>query len=489
MSVDTTHENYDKFIRSWRFVRDAIDGDSAIKAGGELYVPKLSGQTPEEYKAYIGRPYFEGYTQRVADGLTGLLFSKTPKVEAPKQLMELDKNFDLNGSTLTDYAQEIASEVLEVGRVGALVDMGRDENQNRPYATLYSTENIINWKHENINNQNTLTMVVLTETEKTWISQFDVENTTIYRVLLLNADKKSKIRKYEQHIYRPKQDDNNKVTSYDVEILIPLMNGKPLTYIPFVSITPEKLTIEPCKPPLIDVARVNVAHFKLNVDYYHGMHFTALPTPYGTGTRQGARGAGGQETPFHIGSTEFTWLLEPQAKLSFLEFEGKGLETLENEKSKLIDSMVVLGSNMLQGDKNTAEAENTVAMRSAGQNATLISTADTISRGITKVLEIMAEWMGVSGEISYKLNTDYNLTQMSSALLKELISGRTLGEIPRKVLFDTLKDGEIIKEDVTYEDYENMLQEEAPVVAISPIPPKANNDLDLEQFKRDVGAN
>ncbi len=484
MSVDTKHSSYTANETNWKFMRDCIEGDSAIKAGGTSYVPQLSGQTTDEYKAYIGRPYFEGYTQRVLDGKTGLMFAKSPLNEAPKTLEDLYSNFDLNGSTLTDYVQDIGNEVESVGRVGCLVDMGKLDDKNRPYAAIYQTETIINHRYENINNQNVLTLVVLEEIEDKWVDTFTSEPTTIYRVLLLIANEDETVRHYEQHIYRPRESGNsNSQTEYDIEIIVPLMNGQPLVYIPFVSITPEKLTIVPAKPPLLDLARENLAHFKLNVDYYHGMHFTALPTPYGVGIQLKAN-----ET-FSIGSTKFNFSSNANAKLAYLEFEGKGLETLENEKEKLIDSMVVLGSNMLQGDKKTAEAENTVAMRSAGQNASLISTADTISRGVTRILEIMAEWMGISGEIKYSLNTDYNLTQMSPQLLKEIIVGKTLGEIPRKVVYENLKAGEIIDEDMTFDEFETMLSEEAPVINNSALPAKpSNNEIDLKKIADSVGA-
>jgi len=476
--VDTKHKLYTLSLPSWKFMRDTISGDEAIKANGKDYIPMLGGQTEAEYQAYIRRPSFTGYTQRVLDGMTGLMFSKSPLTTAPSSLENLFTNFNLNGSTLTDYVQDIANEVEGEGRVGALVDMGQEGTQNRPYATIYKTETIINWRYQNINNQNTLTMVVLAEIEEKHIDSFVSEDIEIYRVLFLIDGK------YEQHIYRPKESNSsNQATEYDIEVIIPLMNGKALTYIPFVSITPEKLVIEPAKPPLLDLARENVTHFKVNVDYYHALHWVGLPTPHATGVQEK------EIKGFKIGSSTITGFSNPQAKLAMLQISAEGLQDLRDEKQALIDSMVVLGSNMLQGDKKVAEAEATVAMRSAGQNASLISTADTISRGVTKVLEIMAEWMGISGDISYKLNTDFNLTQMSPQLLKEVIVGKTLGEIPRKVVFDTLKAGEIINDDVTFDDFETMLSEEAPIISTSALPPKANNDeANLDAIAKKVGA-
>jgi len=481
MPVDTLHPLYVEYQPKWKFSRDAIDGDDSIKAGGTTYVPKLSGQDEDQYKAYLNRAMFEGYTQRVLDGLTGLIFSKAPTVIAPKQLEDLFTNIDLQGSTLTDYAQDLANEVESVGRVGGLIDMGVSEGKNRPYATIYKTENIINWRYQNIGNENVLSLVVLQELEDDWIDIFTNEPKTIYRVLQLTTNEDTQPLHYEQHIYRPNIDNvTKKVNGFNIEVIVPLRKGKMLERIPFVGITPEKLTLNPEKPPLYDVCKVNVAHFKLNVDYYHGMHFTALPTPYGAGIQAQEI----ENANFKIGSTSFTWFTQPQAKLSYLEFEGKGLETLENEKAKLVEAMVVLGSNMLQGDKKTAEAENTVAMRSAGQNASLISTADTISRGITKLLEIMAEWMGASGKVSYDLNTDFNLTQISPQLLKEIIAGNTLGKIPLQVVYDSLKDGELLSESIKdFEAFKTALEEEAPVIN-SALPPKPSNNKDDEDIKK-----
>jgi len=477
MPVDTKNSQYAKLSNSWSMMRDCIEGDEAIKANGKRYVPMLSGQSETEYQAYLGRAIFEGYTQRVLDGLTGLMFAKTPTVEAPTQLEALFPNFNLNGSTLTDYVQDISNENVGLGRVGALVDMGQDGTQNRPYATVYKTETIGNWRYKNINNQNTLVMVDLEEIEQNWTDEFTAEDVVIYRVLRLTDEGI-----YEQHIYKPDSEQTYSITP--TEIITPLMNGKPLVYIPFVPFTPEKLVIEPAKPPLLDLARVNVAHFKLNVDYYNGLHWLGLNILVGYGVQPK------EIANFKVGSSEITGFASPNSKIEIVKPGADGFVSIENEKTKLIDSMVVLGSNMLQGDKKVAEAENTVAMRSAGQNASLISTADTISRGVTKILEIMGEWMGISGDISYKLNTDFNLTQMSPQLLKEVIVGKTLGEIPRKVVFDTLKAGESINDDVTFEDFETMLSEEAPIISSSALPAKANNnDVDIKAIADKVGAN
>lgn len=470
MSVTTTHPDYDKFVNANEFMRDIIFGEERIKekaiaSKGAKYVPALSDQDLTEYKAYVNRPPFENMVGRTLDGMTGLLFSKEATFEAPSQIEDLQDNINLSGQTLTDIAQESAEELLGLGRNGLLVDMTVD-GSSTPYMTRYTTESIINWRHENINGVSTLVMVVLKETKSTWTDEFTQEHEDQYRVLKLEDG---------QYIVRLYTKGNDKDT-WNIEELVPKMNGRPLPYIPFVPIAPDTLTIEPKKAPLIDLARVNMAHFKLNVDYYHGMHFTALPTPYGGGVFDDEMG------DFKIGSTTIHTFREPTAFLKYLEFEGKGLETLENEKEKLKESMVVLGSNMLQGDKKVAEAENTVAMRNAGSNATLISIADTLSRGITKALNIMVEWGGYSGEATYRINTDYNLTEMSADDVLKLTNSWIQGGISKRDLHYNLVKGERVDAKKDFEEWQSELEEETPTMSV--LPPKANNNISDDTLKK-----
>jgi len=480
MGVDTKHESYSEYSEQWIFIRDAINGDRAIKAKKTTYVPKLGGQDDTEYLAYIKRPSWDGFTQRVLDVKTGMMFAKTPTYEAPKQLEDLFDNIDLKGATLTDFAQEATREVESAGRIGGLVDMGRAEGQNRPYFSLYKTESIINWKYENINNQYTLTMVVLQESEKKWIDEFDTEDETIYRVLFLIDGK------YEQHVYRPNKDESGKVNGYNIEIIIPQMNGKPLTYIPFVCATPKKLTLEPTKPPLLDLADKNLTLFKLDVEYYNALHWVGCPTPYATGVQPK------EISGFRVGGQVITGFSKPEAKLGILQISAEGLQDLRDEKQSVTDTIVALGSNTLQSDKKVAEAENTVAIRSAGQNAIQVSTADTMARFITKLGEIGVDWMGAGGEFEYHLNRDYNLTQMNPQMLKTILDGVLMGKFPLEMLYEAMKQGEIPMGAIkSLEDFRTALEEEAPIVsAPSALPPKpSNNDVDLKAIADKVGAN
>ena len=68
-----------------------------------------------------------------------------------------------------------------------------------------------------------------------------------------------------------------------VETRIPLRLGKPLPLLPFIFHGPRHSHPAVEKLPLADIIAVNLDHYRLDADYKHGVHFTALPTAWVSG--------------------------------------------------------------------------------------------------------------------------------------------------------------------------------------------------------------
>src|SRR3954466_7635612 len=91
------------------------------------------------------------------------------------------------GTSLNQYAKNVLSEVIAVGRAGTLIDW-ESENENRVYVSTYAAENIINWRVERINGRNVPTLVVLYEPHGGFAKhgdEFAAQSTEQIRVLKL----------------------------------------------------------------------------------------------------------------------------------------------------------------------------------------------------------------------------------------------------------------------------------------------------------------
>ena len=458
MAVNEKHPEYLKNLTKWQLMRDALAGEVAK----EKYVPKLSDQEAEEYSAYVGRAEFYNATARTQVALTGLLFAKPPKVELPEALKTIGENISLDDDTLEALAKNIADECLSVGRCGVLVDLPSVEKADyskleaerlnlRAYATLYKAENIINWKTTKINGSNVTSLVVLAETyaEPTQ-DEFVDKIKTRYRVLDLHEGY------YRQRVFSETKAGNFEVVSE----IYPSANERKLEYLPFTFFNVNDLKTAVEKPPLLDLAKVNISHFRSEVDLEHGTHFTALPTPYVTGYQ------GESSEKLKIGSTAVWVINDPSAKVGFLEFSGAGLSTLENRIAVKEKRMSILGARLLLDEKKTAEATETLQMRKSGENAVLTSVASTISEGIVSFLKDIAFFENIASEnLIYEINTDYNLTMIEPQLLAQIIAGIQSGDIPNEVLYDALLKGELMPKTIqSYEDYQAKLEQAAPQV-------------------------
>ena len=470
--VTKQHKLYIEAKLPTEMMRDLVAGERAVKdrvisSNGLKYVPKLSLiQTPDEFRDYINRPAYDNFLQRALDESAGKIFAKVPTIKANATLTEYFDNITLTGKSLIDISQECVNEVITVGRVGLLVENAGQ----RPYITVYKTESIDNWKHETINGEHTLTMVKFAEERVINVNDFETETELQYKSLhLVNNE-------YEIRIYTKKASDSS---DWDVKVIKPLLNGKPLTYIPFVSITPKVLQLEPTKSPLLDLGYINREHFALNVGLSHILHWVGNPFMVGFDIQKN------EMEGFKMGSSSISFFSSPKARIDVIQIDSSSALTIESKIIKCEQKMSVLGAGFLQVEKNGVEAENTVAMRNAGSHATIISVSDTVSRGILKILEMGQDWSGTSGEIIFQLNTDYNLTEMPTKDIIDLGTAKQVGVLSDREIFYNLKKGERLEPNTTFEEWQDRKDDELKEV-VNAIAKKPGEDTEVNNLLNKV---
>lgn len=457
------HEEYKERAPQWKKCRDCVEGEDAVHKAGESYLPKLTGQTNDEYKAYVHRTPYYNAVGRTIDGLVGMVFRKAPQVTVPAGIDDYLADMTLTNCDFDEYAEELSREVLSVYRVGVLVEypaiteqpvsLAQASAQNlRPYCTTYKAESIINWRVARINNVMQPIMISLKEEVVEYKDTFESEETEQYRVLLLVNGS------YFQQLYR--KDDKGEWVQFGNDI-IPLMDGKPLTYIPFVFFGANNNGHELDVPPLYDLVSLNLSHYRTSADLEHGAHFTGLPTAVISGYQVDAA----KNEKFSIGSATAWVFPQPDAKASYLEFTGQGLDSLVSLKKEKEQSMAALGARMLAPEKSGVEATNTVRMRHSGEGAVLSSIVNNVSAGLKRVLEIMAQWSGVDGDIEVALNKDFIEGSLTAQEILAYVQAWQSGALPKEELFTVLKAGEAIRAETTFEEYDSALETATPTLA------------------------
>lgn len=493
MPLNTPSKAYQAKSKVWNRCRDVVGGSDAVKAKGQEYLPALESHSalnpalyavssmnlaPAAYEAYKQRALFYPAGRRTIMGLTGLLFGHPIVVEgANATLKEQMVDVTLTNVSLESFAANLAKELLEVGRIGVLLDMPEATDPGhsaRPYWVPFKTESILSVRTIRINGKAQLSQVVIEEEvdEPDPKDPYIESYTKQWRVLLLRNGV------YVVELWR--QDGQDKTKFVLFKEVTPLRRGAPLDFIPCVLIGPEGLLLTDIPdPPLVDLFDVNLSHYRTSADQEQGAHFTALPTPYVTG-HQLAEG----ET-LSIGAGVCWVFPNPQASAGMVEFSGAGLKSLAELKEEKRQLMATLGARMLETQKSVQEAAETVRLRQAGESSALMVLGSALSLALSVLMRWHVYWSeggaeleALAKKITVKLNPDI-LTSLSPEEVKTLVATWQAGVISKRTLYSNLEWGEYTRPGVSFEEEEAEIAAEGDIPELDPAEDQANGKQTL----------
>ena len=391
-----------------------------------------------------------------------------------RALEDFANDVDMRGTSLYGYAKDVVYEVVAIGRAGTLVDW-EGAVEDRAYATLYRAEDILNWRVERVNGRNVPTLIVLNEPGEEFVGDHGEEDVFVskpveqIRVLRLvdggslvvdggeraaqgSGDQQpSTIRHqpaFQVEIWR-RQAEQGAGAKPDWKLMerrTPVRRGKPLPLIPFVFHGPRHSLPAVDKLPLADIIAVNLDHYRLDADYKHGMHFTALPTAWVSGFEKSGA--------LVIGSST-AWVTEtPGASAGFLEYTGQGLTSFERAMEHDERLMAVLGSRLLEGQKKVGETAQAIELRQGGEHSVLSSIAASVSESLTQVLRWAYWWNSTEevpdsvtdSQVLIELNTDFSTQGMTAQELAAVVKAWQAGGLSLDSMQELFRRGEILPE-------------------------------------------
>ena len=477
MSVDSRHPDYDKYFEQWQKCAIVQEGEEAVKDYRTKFLPKLDKQTDTQYAKYLMRALFYNAVERTIQGLVGAVFAKQPIFHLDgEEYPDFYDSLALDGIPFIDLAKNTFSNVLNPSRVGLLADAPEEGDA---YITKYDADSIINWDEKVVNGTLQLTQVVLHE--HIWIEgkdKFEKIAKEQWRVLELIEINGAHV--YQQELYVKNEDPAANEKFILTDTITPKKRGVPLSFIPFVIINPSKIGAQVEKPICIDMVNVNLSHYRSSADLEHGRHFTGLPTAW-------VAGFDPKRTELIIGST-VAWVSQnPHANAGFLEFTGQGLQALENalrDKEKLL---TILGARILEGQKDAVENAETQKVRRLGENSILANIADTVSVGLSRIVQIVADWRGKSAKVRIELNKEYTAISADAQTLTAMISALQQGAVSFDTWFFNLKKWQMVPPERVVDDELALIEERQGVLSfVPPIGTRTPNNASSEGA---VGAN
>ena len=229
---------------------------------------------------------------------------------------------------------------------------------------------------------------------------------------------------------------------------------------------------------------LNLDHYRLDADFKHGLHFTALPTAYVCGFDKSS-------AP-RIGSS-VAWVSENVgAHAGFLEFRGDGLQTFERALAHDEELLAVLGSRLLEMQKRVGETAQAISLRQSGEQSIMGAVAASVSDSLTQVLRWAFWWNSfeelpenVTAEnVLVELNTDFGTSGLLAADLVAAVHAWQCGAMSQDSMLDLFRKSEVLPEGRSNVEEAALIAAKPPLV---PVAPKAGPGIAGGQESLPVG--
>lgn len=458
MALDSKHPSYTARYADWLLMRDCYEGEKAVKAKGREYLPPTPGMLidgmgyngakpklgQENYDAYKQRAVFHDYVKEAVKHFVGLMHYKPATIKVPKAMEPLLQNATVQNESLQQLLMRINEQQLLPGRVGIFVDLPASVDgagTALPYLALYHAETITNWdESDDKDGHNKLNFVVLDETTQVRKQQFEWESEDRYRVLMLSTNLAGVADgTYVQASFiDTKQFDPGELTA-------PLYRGRSLPYIPFVTVNPNDVTMQPDAPPLLGLANLCMTIYRGEADYRHNLFMQGQDTLVIIGGKAPS-GPYSEDDATRVGAgAKIECDIHGDAK--FIGVSAHGLSeqriAVENDCKKAENK----AGELISPGKTNQESGEALKTRLSATNATLTRTAQTGAFGLELALKMIAEWIGANpDEVSVQPNLEFGEVVHDVDRILKMQTAKKLGApLAQQTIHDRMREQGITK--------------------------------------------
>jgi len=409
----------------WMLIEDLMAGTYGMRRRHRRYLPQEPRELDESYDNRLARSVVPPFYQRLERMLAGMLTRKPVRLnDTSDTIREQLFDVDLQGNDLNVWTYETARKLVRYGHVGTLVDA--PSNGGRPYWCTYTPRQILGWRTEAKDGQQQLTMLRLLESVLVPDGEYGEKSVEQIRVLTPGA--------YQLH---QKQD---KGTFQIVE-----EGNTSIAEIPFSVAYSNRVGYLESRPPLEDIAELNLKTYQIQSDLDNQLHISAVPMLafYGFPSAAEEVSAGpGEAIAFPAdGRAEY---IEPGG--SSFEYQFKRLEQLANQINEL-------GLSAVLGQKLSAETAEAKRIDRSQGDSTMMVIAQNMQDMIDNCLQFHAEYLGTTEAAgSCLINRDFVGARLEPQEIQALLQLYTAGTITQETLLQQLADGEVLGDDFDVEE-------------------------------------
>ena len=434
----------------WQVINLCTGGTKALRASAEQIIPREPREDDDAYNRRIFHATLPPFLQRLAAQAAGTILRKGIHLEGGDEEFWSDwaKDVTGDGTPLNVFARNVLIDSLLFGHTCVVVDNPADEaptnllqkrqaqKDRKPYLIPVNAQQVLGWRTTGNRTQGVIDQVRYFETVIEPKGPFGEE--AIEQIRVLKAGTWETWRQGDGlNGTGWKRHDSG---TYDLD------------EVPFVCVYSNRLATLVSRPPMLEVAYLNLAYAQRFTDYHHAIHVGAQPIL----TLKGFDPDNGEPIGLSVNTAV---LLPPDGDAAYVEptaaaYEAqlKCLQTLEEQISSL-------GINTLARQNITNAAAEAKRLDRVDSDSIMAVISEDLARAIQKIVRIAASYAGVE-EPEVSIPKDYENRLLDGNQITAMLQLNMQNVISQETLLRILQEGEVLPPFIDLEEEITRTQDE-----------------------------
>ena len=409
----------------WMLIEDLLGGTYQMRKRHRRYLPQEPRELDESYDNRLARSVCPPFYLRLERMLAGMLTRKPVRLnDTADPIREHLFNVDLQGNDLNVWTYETTRKMVRYGHVGVLVDAPTSGQSGRPYWVTYTPRDILGYRTEMINGEVKLSQLRLQE--KVSVPDGLYGEKIIDQIRLLTRGG------FEIH----QKGKNNLFVKVDE-------GTTSLSEIPFSVAYANRLNLLESRPPMSDIAELNLKAYQIQSDLDNQLHISAVPMLAFYGFPQSSEevtAGPGEAIAFPAdGRAEY---IEPAGRSYDAQF--KRLDVLSNQINEL-------GLAAVLGQKLSAETAEAKRIDRSQGDSTMMVVAQQMQDMIDNCLQFHGQYINAEAGSCF-VNRDFLSQRLEPQEIQALLQLYTSGSITQETLLKQLHMGEVLGDEFDVEE-------------------------------------
>ena len=449
----------------WNLMETVLGGTETMRDAAEDLLPRHMHEPADIYDERLSRSVFLNMTELTLDFLVGKPFSEPIKLgeDVPEAIVKYMDDADLKGNNIDQFAQQWFREAMAKSYSHCLIETPANPDNTRltledqrkrnirPYLVHIPPENLIAAEAIRLNGVETLTHCRFYEYE-TVREGFEEREEEFIRVMeLVDLIGSEDPDDYRVEVTRYKKERARGGTEAWVIDEQPRITD--LKTISLVTFYTNRKGFMEGKPPMLDLAYLNVAHWQSSSDQMSILTVSRFPM-------LAASGISDYDTSTTIvGPHGLLVADDPQGRFYYVEHGGAAISAGRMDLQDLEAQMALYGAQLLKPrpDRETATARS---LDEAATTSSLQRMTFSFIDAMETVLKLMAQMIGQETGGTVRMTTDFSLNETEIVDLQTLVTARKDREISHVAFIEELKRRDVLHEDFKVEDDQDLLKKE-----------------------------